>query len=78
MIGLDARQQPTASYQFTPIASNKENENFPAWSPDGKTIAYVCEVNGILQVFTRSLAVSIPEQITFTDGDCFVPLCSPD
>jgi Tol biopolymer transport system component len=74
----ESKQDASRAYQFTPVASNEENENFPAWSPDGTTIAYVAEVNGILQVFKRSLAVSIPEQITFGDGDCFTPVWSPD
>ena len=76
--GRESKQEESRAYQFTPVASNDENENFPAWSPDGKTIAYLAEVNGILQVFKRSLAVSIPEQITFGTEDCFHPIWSPD
>ena len=55
-------------------------ENFqgaPAWSPDGKTLAYVAPVDGILQVFTRSEG-SLPYQVTRTRFDASNPFWSPD
>jgi eukaryotic-like serine/threonine-protein kinase len=44
-----------SAYRFTPLATDSGYQGSPAWSPDGKTVAFVAEVNGITQVFTRSL-----------------------
>src|SRR5262249_28229276 len=41
-------------YRFTPIATDAGYQGMPAWSPDGKTLAYVAELDGVLQIFTRS------------------------
>jgi len=53
-------------------------EGFPAWSPDGNTLAYLREVDGMLQVFTRTLNASTPAQITRSPRDCREPFWSPD
>jgi TolB protein len=53
-------------------------EGFPAWSPDGKTLAYLREVDVVLQVFTRGLSASMPSQITRTPRDCQEPFWSSD
>ncbi|HET7710447.1 MAG TPA: protein kinase [Thermoanaerobaculia bacterium] len=76
---LLTRQPPTSlsSYRFTPFETAPEYEGFPAWSPDGKTIAYVAEVDGILQVFTRSLN-SARLQITRQPRDAREPFWSHD
>ena len=47
-----------SAYRFTPLATDSGYQGSPAWSPDGKTLAYVADVNGITQVFTRSLGSS--------------------
>ena len=45
---------------FTPFVTEAGQEGRPAWSPDGKTVAYLGEVKGIRQVLTRSLDTRRP------------------
>jgi serine/threonine protein kinase/Tol biopolymer transport system component len=66
------------TYKFTPLATDAGFQGAPAFSPDGKTIAYVAEVDGVLQVFTRSLASSTRFQVTRSRFDCRAPFWSPD
>lgn len=66
------------AYQFTPLAVDAGEEAFPAWSPDGKTLAYSAEVNGFLQLFTRSLSSPTPVQVTHINTDAFHPTWSQD
>jgi hypothetical protein len=76
-----AREYPAPeldAYRFTPIAMEPGYEGFPAWSPDGQTLAYLREVQGVLQVFTRALTASMPAQITRSPRDCREPFWSPD
>jgi hypothetical protein len=51
---LIAEPQPGdgSALRFTPFATEPGYEGFPAWSPDGQTIAYAAEVKGILQILT--------------------------
>ena len=67
-----------ASYRFTPLETTPHYEGSPSWSPDGKTIAYVAETDGILQIFTRSLTSSRSARITSQPRDCRDPFWSPD
>jgi serine/threonine protein kinase/Tol biopolymer transport system component len=67
-----------SSYRFTPLAVNDPVEALPAWSPDGKSIAYVAEVDGILQLFLKVLTASVPVQLTRSDTDCLWPYWSAD
>jgi eukaryotic-like serine/threonine-protein kinase len=67
-----------AVYSFSPFATEAPEENYPAWSPDGKTIAYFAEVDGVKQIFTKSLASTTPVQITKSAVDCTNPFWSPD
>jgi Tol biopolymer transport system component len=69
--GLDA-------YRFTPIATDAGYQASPAWSPDGKTLAYVAGVNGVLQVFTKAPASPTRAQVTRQRYDCRDPFWSPD
>jgi len=65
--------------RFTPLATEIGYEGFPAWSPDGQTIAYAAEVNGILQIVTRRLSsVASVAQVTQAAYDCKHPFWSPD
>jgi Tol biopolymer transport system component len=65
-----------ASYAYRPIATETVAESFPAWSPDGKTVAYSGEVDGVYQVFMRSLVSPMPAQLTKAGFDCLYPFWS--
>jgi Tol biopolymer transport system component/tRNA A-37 threonylcarbamoyl transferase component Bud32 len=65
-------------YRFTPMATDAPYQGAAAWSPDGKTIAYVAAVNGVLQVFTRTPGSAGRAQITHAPYDCRDPFWSPD
>jgi eukaryotic-like serine/threonine-protein kinase len=65
-------------YRFTPIATDAGYQGLPAWSPDGKTLAYVAERDGVQQIFTRSIGSSMRSQVTHSRFDCRDPFWSPD
>ena len=50
----------------------------PAWSPKGDRIAYVADVKGILQIFTKALGLSTPTQMTHLKSWCYSPAWSED
>ncbi len=71
---------PTAlprTFAFRPLITDGGFQGAPAWSPDGKTLAYVAPVDGILQVFTRSEG-SLRYQVTRMRFDASNPFWSPD
>lgn len=51
-------------YRYTPFATEAGIETQPAWSPDGKTLAYPAEINGVMQVLARGLDAASPVQLT--------------
>jgi tricorn protease len=55
------------------------DEDHPAWSPDGKTIAYTTDAGGAQQVAVRP-AEGGPEKVltSFAEGYFYQPLFSPD
>ncbi len=53
-------------------------EEWPAWSPDGKTLAYVAEVEGFRQLFTRPAQGGPERQLTRGSRDHIMPAWSPD
>ncbi len=57
---------------YTPFATEAGYQSAPAWSPDGNQIAYEAEVNGIVQIFTRSLDSPGRTQVTNRAADCYV------
>ena len=65
-----------SAYKFTPIARAEAMELFPAWSPDGKSIAYTAQINGINQIFTKTLgALDVDAaQLTHASASCDQPL----
>jgi eukaryotic-like serine/threonine-protein kinase len=53
-------------------------EEFPALSPDGKSVAFTADVGGVRHVWVRLLAGGMPLQITHDDNDHQSPRWSPD
>ena len=53
-----------SSYTFTPMAAEDVQERAPAWSPDGKSFVYLANINGVDQVFSRTVGSPQPAQIT--------------
>jgi eukaryotic-like serine/threonine-protein kinase len=53
-------------------------EQFPALSPDGKSVAFTADVGGRRHVWVRLLAGGMPLQITQDDSDHQSPRWSPD
>ena len=67
-----------SAYKFTPIAQDEATETSPAWSPDGKNIAYVAIIHGISQVFAKAVGARDTTQLTHAKGDCTGPFWSRD
>jgi len=53
-------------------------EEFPALSPDGKSVAFTADVGGRRQVWVRLLSGGTPLQVTRDDADHQYPRWSPD
>jgi len=68
----------SSSFRFVPLAAEPADETSPSWSPDGKSVVYVAEINGRKQLFTRSLSAAVSTQITKSPTDCVTPFWSPD
>lgn len=65
-------------YRYTPFATDAGYQGAPSWSPDGKTLAYVAEVDGVLQVFQKRVGSSSRTQVTHGRFDCLDPFWSAD
>ena len=70
------RKIDLANLRFTPIASEAGAELDPAWSPDGRSIAYTGTVGHTPQIFTRRLDSPTPDQLTHENTACRSPFWS--
>jgi eukaryotic-like serine/threonine-protein kinase len=77
-VELHRHDRTVSTYRFSPFGTESMDEAEPAWSPDGRTLAYVGSVNGISQVFARTLDSAIPAQLTVAEASCRHPFWSPD
>jgi len=66
------------AYRIVPLATDDGYEGAPAWSPDGRTVAYIAERDGVLQVMARSLDSSRSMQVTRAVSDCRNVMWSAD
>jgi serine/threonine protein kinase len=64
--------------KYTPFATEAGYQSAPAWSPDGKQIAYEAEIDGIVQVFTRQVGSPGRTQVTHAGRHCYVSAWSSD
>ncbi len=67
-----------SSYKFTPISRDEATETSPAWSPDGRSIAYIAGIQGVDQVFTKAIDSPEKSQLTHAADTCTNPFWSPD
>src|SRR5262245_29677387 len=77
VLTLASRPSPS-SPRFSPLVTDVSFQGTPTWSIDGKALAYVSSVDGVLQLFTRSLSSALPLQLTNARFDCADPFWSPD
>jgi serine/threonine protein kinase len=75
---LPASGPDISAYKFTPLSRQDATESDPAWSPDGKSIAFTTSVHGIHQVFTKAIDAPEAAQITHSATQCGGLFWSPD
>jgi Tol biopolymer transport system component len=78
LLRLEPAGPDLSSYRLVPFATEASEEDSPAWSPDGRTLAYQLEVEGIQQIYTRSLDAPSGTRVTSSANDCLLPFWSPD
>jgi serine/threonine protein kinase len=64
--------------RYTPFATDAGYQGAPAWSPDGRQIVYEAEVNGVVQIFTKTLGSAVRAQVTNSIFDSKNPTWSSD
>ena len=67
-----------AKYRFTPFANDHEPEYQAAWAPNGRTIAYIKEIEGVPQLLARALRSAVPIQLTKDPDRVSQPFWAPD
>jgi eukaryotic-like serine/threonine-protein kinase len=77
-MAVAASIEPDEHLRFTPIATAAQYEGTPVWSPDGQSLAWVADVDGVLQVFVRRLSDAVATQVTRGRFDAEQPFWAPD
>jgi eukaryotic-like serine/threonine-protein kinase len=77
-LALGPRDAGVRFDRYTPLATDAGYQKSVAWSPDGKQVAYEAEVNGVVQIFTRSLDSAMRTKVTASTFGCFEPAWSSD
>src|SRR5678816_1221636 len=67
-------QQPT----LTQATLSEGVEQFPAWSPDGKSLAYAGEAGSVRKIFIKRFGQDEGVALTNGDNDDIQPDWSPD
>jgi serine/threonine protein kinase len=76
--GLRPRAEKSSPVELSRLTDFVGMEEFPALSPDGKSVAFTADVGGRRQVWVRLLAGGTPLQVTHDDADHQSPRWSPD
>ncbi|HVS16786.1 MAG TPA: protein kinase [Thermoanaerobaculia bacterium] len=72
------RLEPFGPLTAVPLATEAGIQAHPAFSPDGRSVAYTGEVEGLLQIFVRSVDAPVAVQVTHTRADGWRPFWSSD
>jgi eukaryotic-like serine/threonine-protein kinase len=70
--------EPLGDLDAVPLATESGIQAYPAFSPDGRSVAYAGEVEGVLQIFVRSLDAPAAVQVTHSPAHCRRPFWSTD
>src|ERR1700704_6584859 len=76
--GLRPRAENSSPVELMRLTDFVGMEEFPALSPDGKSVAFTADIGGRRQVWMRLLAGGTPLQVTHDDADHQSPRWSPD
>ena len=76
--GLKPRAENSSPAELRRLTDFVGMEEFPALSPDGKSVAFTADVGGRRQIWVRLLAGGMPLQVTRNDADHEYPRWSPD
>ena len=76
--GLRPQAQNSSPVELMRLTDFVGMEEFPALSPDGKSVAFTADAGGRRQVWVRLLAGGNPLQVTHDDADHQSPRWSPD
>src|SRR6266446_5076919 len=68
---------PLSAAQLAQITTTEGLHEFPAWAPDGKSLAYSREVSGFKKIFVKALQGE-PQQLTAGSVDDIQPKWNPD
>jgi Tol biopolymer transport system component len=77
-IGLAPPTQSPPDTRVLPFASGAGYEAEPAWSPDGQSLAYSADVDGVLQIFVKRVGDALSRQVTQAQFDAQAPFWSHD
>lgn len=77
-LGSAGRDPGLDRYVYTPFATDAGYQASPAWSPDGKTVAFVADADGVLQLFQKRVGSPTRTQVTDVHFDCRDPFWSAD
>jgi Tol biopolymer transport system component len=76
--GLKPRAENSPPAELRRLTDFVGMEEFPALSPDGKSVAFTADVSGRRQIWVRLLAGGTPLQVTRDDADHQYARWSPD
>ncbi len=69
---------PLPTTRLVQLTFHEGVEEWPAWSPDGKQLAFSHEVGGFKKLFVKDLATGAERQLTTVPKDDIQPAWSPD
>ena len=73
VIGLMNLEPEPEPIRFVPFASASSYEGEPSWSPDGQSLAYTADVDGVLQVFVKRMGDAVSRPLTSGQFDASHP-----
>ena len=76
MLLLTGGPPDAPALRFSPLATASPYEGEPAWSPDGQSIAYTADVDGVLQIFVKRAADAVSRPLTQAQFDASHPFWS--